>query len=43
MRAGVCIGEGAVIDRQFATTGVFIYCPVFSIDARYLSRFEMRT
>jgi putative hemolysin len=43
LRAGVSIGEGAVIDRQFGTTDVFIYCPVSSIDARYRSRFEMRT
>jgi hypothetical protein len=34
---------GAVIDRQFAATDVFIYCPVSGIDARYRSRFEMRT
>jgi len=32
-----------VIDRQFGTTDVFIYCPVSGIDARYRSRFEMRT
>jgi L-ornithine Nalpha-acyltransferase len=43
LRAGVCIGDGAVIDRQFGTTDVFIYCPVAKIDARYLSRFEMRS
>ena len=43
LRAGVCIGDGAVIDRQFGTTDVFIYCPVSGIDARYRSRFEMRT
>jgi putative hemolysin len=41
LRAGVCIGDGAVIDRQFATTDVFIYCPVANIDARYRSRFGM--
>ena len=41
LRAGVCIGDGAVIDRQFGTTDVFIYCPVVGIDARYRSRFGM--
>ncbi len=41
LRAGVCIGDGAVIDRQFGTTDVFIYCPVSGIDARYRSRFGM--
>ena len=41
LRAGVCIGDGAVIDRQFGTTDVFIYCPVAGIDARYRSRFGM--
>jgi len=41
LRAGVCIGDGAVIDRQFGTTDVFIYCPVAKIDARYRSRFGM--
>jgi len=41
LRAGVYIGDGAVIDRQFGTTDVFIYCPVAKIDARYRSRFGM--
>jgi putative hemolysin len=41
LRAGVCIGDGAVIDRQFGTIDVFIYCPVSNIDARYRSRFGM--
>lgn len=39
VRAGCGIGDGAVIDRQFCTTDVFIYCPVSKIDARYRSRF----
>lgn len=39
LRAGVSIGDGAVIDRQFGTTDVFIYCPVANIDARYRSKF----
>ena len=41
VRAGCCIGEGAVIDRQFNTTDVFIYFPLSGIDARYKSRFGL--
>ncbi|HKD24161.1 MAG TPA: GNAT family N-acyltransferase [Rhizomicrobium sp.] len=39
VRAGCGIGEGAVIDRQFGTTDVFIFFPVSSVDPRYKSRF----
>ncbi len=39
VRAGCGIGDGAVIDRQFGTTDVFIYFPVAKIDPRYRSRF----
>lgn len=42
IRAGATIGEGAVIDRQFGTTDVFIYLPVAKIEARYKSRFGLR-
>ena len=41
VRAGASIGEGAVIDRQFGTTDVFIYFPLSGIDARYKSRFGL--
>lgn len=41
VRAGCCIGDGAVIDRQFGTTDVFIYFPLSGIDARYKSRFGL--
>jgi putative hemolysin len=41
VRAGCCIGAGAVIDQQFATTDVFIYFPLSGIDARYKSRFGL--
>jgi len=41
LRAGVSIGDGAMIDRQFGTTDVFIYCPVSGIDVRYRSKFGM--
>ena len=34
VRAGACIGDGAVIDRQFGTTDVFIYLPVAKMDDR---------
>jgi len=41
VRAGCCIGDGAVIDRQFGTTDVFIYFPVSGLDPRYKSRFGL--
>jgi putative hemolysin len=41
VRAGCCIGEGAVVDRQFGTTDVFIYFPLSGLDARYRSRFGL--
>jgi putative hemolysin len=41
VRAGCCIGDGAVIDRQFGTIDVFIYFPMSGIDARYKSRFGL--
>ena len=39
LRAGAEIGDGAVIDRQFDTTDVFIHMPVAKIDLRYQHRF----
>jgi len=39
IRAGCLIGDGAVIDRQFSTTDVFIYLPFDDVDPRYKSRF----
>lgn|SRR5579871_3647312 len=39
LRAGARIGEGAVVDRQFGTTDVFMYLPVTTIDTRYRDRF----
>ena len=35
------IGDGAVVDRQFGTTDVFIYFPLSDMDARYKSRFGL--
>jgi putative hemolysin len=42
VRAGAWIGDGAVIDKQFGTTDVFIYFPVSKLDDRYRSRFELK-
>ena len=42
VRAGAWAGDGAVIDRQFGTTDVFICFPLASVDERYRSRFEMK-
>jgi len=39
LRAGCLIGEGAVLDHQFATTDVLIYLPVKDMDPRYMNRF----
>ena len=39
LRLGCCIGEGAVIDRQFNTTDVLIVLPVSNINPRYFSHF----
>jgi putative hemolysin len=40
IRAGASIGDGAVIDRQFGTTDVFIYFPTSRVDPRYWARFK---
>jgi putative hemolysin len=42
VRAGCQIGDGAVIDRQFGTTDVFIFLPIASMDSRYKSRFGFK-
>lgn len=39
LRAGAQIGDGAVVDRQFGTTDVFIYLPVAKVEPRYRHRF----
>jgi putative hemolysin len=39
VRAGALMGDGAVIDKQFGTTDVFIYLPIATMDRRYRSRF----
>jgi putative hemolysin len=39
LRLGAFVGHGAVIDRQFGTTDVFISLPVAAINQRYLNHF----
>jgi len=39
LRLGCYIGEGAVIDRQFNSTDVFVLLPVARINSRYFTRF----
>ncbi len=41
VRAGCGIGHGAVIDKQFGTTDVFIHLPLAELDPRYKSRFGL--
>ncbi|MBT5072745.1 MAG: GNAT family N-acetyltransferase, partial [Kordiimonadaceae bacterium] len=40
LNLGCYIGDGAVIDKQFGTTDVFILLPVDRVEKRYLSLFE---
>ena len=40
LRCGAKFGDGAVVDRQFGTTDVFVIMPVAEIDARYLTHFS---
>lgn len=39
LRVGATFGDGAVIDRQFGTTDVFVVLPVQAIAARYIGHF----
>lgn len=39
LRAGAGFGDGAVVDRQFGTTDVFVVMPVEAISARYIDHF----
>ncbi|MEA2841032.1 MAG: L-ornithine Nalpha-acyltransferase [Methylobacteriaceae bacterium] len=39
LRCGAKVGDGAVIDRQFGTTDVFIIMPVAELDFRYIEHF----
>ncbi|HYM29970.1 MAG TPA: GNAT family N-acyltransferase [Candidatus Cybelea sp.] len=40
LRLGAYIGDGAVVDRQFGTTDVFILLPVERIGEKYMTHFE---
>jgi putative hemolysin len=39
LRIGATFGDGAVIDRQFGTTDVFVVLPVAGISQRYIDHF----
>ena len=39
MRVGAKFGEGAVIDRQFGVTDVFVVMPINEIEGRYIEYF----
>jgi L-ornithine Nalpha-acyltransferase len=39
LRVGATFGDGAVIDRQFGTTDVFVVLPVSAISRRYIDHF----
>jgi len=43
VRSGAKIGDGAVIDRQFDTTDVFIYFPVASVHPRWIAHLKKKT
>jgi len=42
LRLGAVVNDGAVIDRQFATTDVLIILPVSAIKSRYVAPFGPR-
>jgi len=42
LRLGAYIGDGAVVDKQFGTTDVFIILPVEDIQSRYFTHFGAR-
>lgn len=42
LRLGAFVGDGAVIDRQFGTTDIFIIMPVAAIDQRYKEHFSAK-
>ena len=39
LRLGAFVGEGAVVDRKFGTTDVFVALPVSAINQRYIAYF----
>lgn len=42
VRMGALIGDGAVIDRQFDTTDVFIYFPIASANPRWIKHLKKK-
>ncbi len=40
LRLGAAFGDGAVVDRQFGTTDVFVVMPVADMDVRYIEHFS---
>ena len=42
MRVGAKFGEGAVVDRQFGVTDVFVVMPINEIEGRYIEYFGSR-
>jgi len=40
LRMGGVVGDGAVIDRQFHTTDVFVVLPMASLPEKYHAHFE---
>jgi putative hemolysin len=42
LRTGSFVGDGAVIDRQFGTTDVFIYFPVSRVNPRWLDYYRKK-
>jgi putative hemolysin len=41
LRLGACVGDGAVIDREFGTTDVLIVLPMSAIQKRYVEHFDL--
>ena len=41
LRLGAKIGDGAVVDKIFKTTDVFIYLPFNTIKPEYLKKFSL--
>jgi putative hemolysin len=42
VRTGAYIGDGAVVDRQFGTTDVFIYFPVSRVNPRWIQHYQKK-
>ena len=40
LRLGACVGDGAVLDRQFGTTDVLMLLPISIVSDRYIRYFS---